>query len=113
MVEARAAEVKVAQAEATKRKPEAGAGDLILHDGGAGAVVFPHQRHQTEFDLQCATCHHQGGVSKCRNCHTPNFSVPRKEAFHDAGPNSCRGCHRARKSQGWDGPLTCTGCHKS
>ncbi len=109
---ARTEAVAAGKAEATKQAAQAGEGELKIHDGGAGPVFFPHKKHQTELGLSCNTCHHQGGYTKCRNCHTPGFTVPRKDAFHDAGVNSCRNCHRSKKSQGWDGPLTCTGCHK-
>jgi predicted CXXCH cytochrome family protein len=87
------------------------AGVIVLDDGQAAPVHFPHQKHQTEFGLECSSCHHIPQMHKCRSCHTPSSSATRKQIFHGKTERSCRGCHRSMASKGFAGPLTCSGCH--
>ena len=80
----------------------------------ATKVPFTHDKHMERFS-DCATCHHQGGNSKCDACHLHNkkTSDVTKVTFyaisHDQkSERSCWGCHVKSGS----GPKTCTGCHK-
>ena len=86
-------------------------GVIVLHDGQAAPVHFPHQRHQMEFGLECNSCHHIPKMYKCRTCHTASSAKTRKAVFHGKTDRSCRGCHRQMASKGFAGPLTCSGCH--
>jgi len=98
-----------------------------------GPVMFPHDKHQKEFNIACNECHHiyENGKNvwnkdlkpaKCETCHTEPTVIKEKSlsldlqkknlklAFH----NKCLGCHRKRKAENPElkSPTTCTGCHK-
>jgi hypothetical protein len=71
-----------------------------------GRVVFSHVKHAEDYEIDCASCHHEdmdGGMARCINCHEPP-----KETFH----KNCMGCHKALKKEGKEtGPVTCKQCH--
>lgn len=95
-------------------------------------VEFSHKKHNEEYKIECAHCHHkfEGGknvwkqgdaVQKCDACHTEptiqgeNKLPPDQQklnlklAFH----KDCQGCHQKLKKDKPDtkAPVTCTGCH--
>ena len=99
-----------------------------------GPVKFEHKKHQDEYKIACADCHHDykdgkntwkegDKVQKCMECHNePTIKgekkLPKdkqklnlKLAFHD----NCQGCHKELKKKDKDKygeiPTTCIKCH--
>ncbi len=72
---------------------------LLDFAGGAGKVMFEHEEHADDYDLECIECHHTAeeeavDVQKCGACHLAKMpeesEVPaRKDSFH----LQCIGCH--------------------
>ncbi len=97
-----------------------------------GPVTFNHKKHNVDYKVSCAECHHvyQDGkntwkegdpVKKCQECHTePTVQMEKKLppdqqklnlkiAFH----TNCQECHKKHKKDNPESkaPVTCAGCH--
>jgi cytochrome c553 len=97
-----------------------------------GPVTLDHKKHNQEYKVACAECHHvykdgknvwkEGDpVKKCQECHNePTIQMEKKLppdqqklnlklAFH----NNCQECHKKYKKDHADSkiPVTCAGCH--
>ncbi len=100
-----------------------------------GLVTFSHKKHNADYKVPCAECHHayadgkntwkEGDeVQKCGACHTeakapagadaPKLSEEEKiqKYYYSAIHENCAGCHRALKKEAKPtGPTTCKECH--
>ena len=106
----------------------------IWTDHTKSPVTLNHKKHQEQYKIACAECHHvykdgknvwkKGDeVKKCQECHNePTIKVEKKLpkaqqklnlklAFHD----NCLGCHKKLKKEDKDKyakiPTTCIQCH--
>lgn len=84
----------------------------MLFKGSAGDVLFTHQIHTEDYDLDCASCHHNlddgDEEYNCSECHEPGASedddlMGRTDAMHA----QCIGCHEEMGA----GPVECATCH--
>ena len=80
--------------------------------GSAGDVLFTHQVHAAEYDLDCAACHHNlddgDEEYNCSECHEPGGTADddpmgRTDAMHA----QCITCHDDMGA----GPVECASCH--
>ena len=100
-----------------------------------GLVTFTHKKHNVDYKIPCADCHHvytdgkntwkEGdAVQKCDACHSeakapsgkdaPNMSKEEKikKYYYSAIHENCAGCHKALKKEAKPtGPTTCKECH--
>jgi hypothetical protein len=99
-----------------------------------GVVTFSHNKHNVDYKIACAECHHtyQDGknvwkegdeVKKCDTCHTggkPEASETKgmskedkiKAYYFSAIHENCVGCHKALKKEAKPtGPTSCKECH--
>ena len=99
-------------------------------------VTFTHKRHNVNYKITCAECHHvyEAGknvwkegdeVKKCDACHTeakapkakkgePKLSKAEKikKYYYSAIHANCAGCHKElKKAAKPTGPTTCKECH--
>ena len=88
----------------------------------AKPATFPHKKHQDEFKIACADCHHGKDadgkqtaytdgmkIEKCETCHNKAAGLDKKIAtFKDAAHTNCKGCHKEKKK----GPTKCPECHQ-
>ncbi|MBN1627752.1 MAG: cytochrome c3 family protein [Deltaproteobacteria bacterium] len=88
-----------------------------------GPVIFSHLKHNKEYGISCAQCHHvykdgqnqwkEGDkVYKCIACHDPvkerDKAVKLQNAFH----KNCRDCHSEANREGKEAPSAkCNECH--
>ncbi|MCG8470723.1 MAG: cytochrome c family protein [Desulfobacterales bacterium] len=82
----------------------------LLFDGSAGDVLFTHQTHAQDYDLECASCHHNledgDEIYNCGECHDEGGDAedyPTTDAMHA----QCIGCHDEMGA----GPAECAECH--
>jgi len=97
-----------------------------------GIVTFTHKKHNVDYKIACADCHHKydGGknvykegdaVEKCTACHkeakapkgdkTPKAEKIKKY-YYSAIHANCSGCHKDLKKAGKPtGPTSCKDCH--
>ncbi len=97
----------------TALKPEASEEPIrMLFRGSAGDVLFTHQVHTGDYDVDCASCHHNlddgDEVYNCSECHEAEASqdddmMSRTDAMHA----QCIGCHEEMGA----GPAECAACH--
>ncbi len=104
----------------------------ILLDNAAGKVVFNHQKHFKDYDIDCASCHHDmiqqsENVLDCGSCHgiafDEAFRTSHAATFAAKGDNngidSCATCHHMEfTSKDWghdahasDYGIDCASCH--
>jgi hypothetical protein len=97
-----------------------------------GTVTFTHKKHNVDYKIPCANCHHiyEGGknvwtedkpAAKCESCHKEakapkGDKTPKKEKIlkyhYSAIHANCSGCHKALKKEAKPtGPTTCKDCH--
>jgi hypothetical protein len=100
-----------------------------------GLVTFTHKKHNVDYKIPCADCHHvykdgknvfkEGDpVQKCAECHSEAKAPSGKDApkmskeekikkyYYSAIHENCAGCHKALKKEGKPtGPTTCKECH--
>jgi hypothetical protein len=97
-----------------------------------GLVTFTHKKHNVDYKIACADCHHvyQDGknvwkegdeVKRCDSCHAeakaPKGDTASKEEkikkyYYSAIHENCSGCHKALKKEAKPtGPTTCKDCH--
>lgn len=98
-------------------------------------VVLSHKKHNEEYKIACADCHHvykdgknvwkEGDkVDKCDVCHKeakapkakkgePKMSKKEKIAkyHYSAIHENCVSCHKAEKKKGKKAPAKCKDCH--
>ena len=90
-----------------------------------GPVKFTHQKHNVEYKIACADCHHvyeegknvwtEGQpVQKCSACHDPLKSEGKVKKLMLAYHRNCQGCHKAlEKAEKKTGPTRkCNDCHE-
>ncbi len=75
---------------------------MIKFSSDAGEVKFPHKLHSSEYEVSCATCHH--------NTNAAPLKIPHKGYFIDSW-NDCKLCHRGLK--GKRKIYRCANCHGS
>lgn len=105
--------------------------EVILQNKGykkdkKGPVKFTHKKHNVEYKVACAECHHvyEGGknvwkegdhVDKCNKCHDPKKKNKKTKAMklQNAYHKNCKNCHKALKKEGKPtGPFKkCNQCH--
>ena len=86
----------------------------MMFKGSAGNVLFTHQEHAQDYDLECISCHHNiedDEIYNCSECHESGSSgedmdpMSRTDALHA----QCIGCHEEAEA----GPVECAACHAS
>ena len=82
----------------------------VMFKGIAGKVAFTHKIHTEDYEIECASCHHNieedGDEYNCRECHMPDSAdetLKSDEAFHEL----CISCHKSEEA----GPVQCNQCH--
>jgi hypothetical protein len=78
--------------------------DLFPRDY-VGPVEFSHKKHNLEYGVRCAVCHHfqeddPDPVWNCGDCHMPGRKVGKIVRLMDAYHTDCRGCHEAAVDMG-------------
>ncbi|MBW2172867.1 MAG: cytochrome c3 family protein [Deltaproteobacteria bacterium] len=100
-----------------------------------GLVTFTHKKHNVDYKIACADCHHvytdgkntwkEGdAVQKCDACHSEAKAATGKDApkmskkekiqkyYYSAIHENCAGCHKALKKEAKPtGPTSCKECH--
>jgi Cytochrome c7 and related cytochrome c len=66
-----------------------------------GKATFPHEKHATEFEVECAKCHHETNAKP--------LTIPHMEYFSDLWIN-CGTCHHKAGAEAL-GPQACSTCH--
>uniref|UniRef100_A0A7C4JRL1 Cytochrome C3 subunit A n=1 Tax=Thermodesulfobacterium geofontis TaxID=1295609 RepID=A0A7C4JRL1_9BACT len=94
---------------------------IIVEGAKMAGVHFTHEKHVTEYQVDCKECHHKEedptkGVEKCSACHgltggtekAPN--APKNMlAYH----KNCIDCHqKVNAEEGKAAPTKCNECHK-
>ena len=90
-----------------------------------GAVKFTHKKHNVDYKVACAECHHvfkegknvfkEGDpVQKCSACHDALKSKGKVKKLMLAYHRNCQGCHKGLKKAGKKtGPTRkCNNCHE-
>ncbi|MDY6842746.1 MAG: cytochrome c3 family protein [Thermodesulfobacteriota bacterium] len=87
-----------------------GAKDVIEFEGGKiGKVTLSHKKHNEDYKIECATCHHMdkpGAEQGCTGCH-PKKMTEGKMTMKKASHQQCTGCHKKQNK----GPKKCKECH--
>jgi len=68
-----------------------------------GKANFPHEKHASEFGVECVKCHHETNAKP--------LSIPHMEYFNDLWIN-CGTCHHKAGAEAL-GPQACSTCHHS
>ena len=66
-----------------------------------GDLIFDHEEHEEEFDLECDDCHHETNAGP--------LDFPHEDFFHDLWID-CDTCHREAGSPELE-PQSCYDCH--
>lgn len=66
-----------------------------------GELIFDHEEHAEEMELECDECHHETNAAP--------LNIPHEEYFHDLWID-CEACHREAGSPDLE-PQSCYGCH--
>jgi len=66
-----------------------------------GEVVFDHEMHAEELEVECVECHHETNA--------PPLNYPHKDYFHDLWID-CGSCHREADAPDLE-PQSCYDCH--
>jgi hypothetical protein len=93
-----------------------------------GEVVFPHDEHSDEMDVECEECHHETNASPLAYPHPELFTdfwVDCQICHHEPGatdlePQACSNCHHATTEDAADETLSakvvihelCWSCHE-
>ena len=99
--------------------------ELVLKDANfkrerLGPVKFSHKKHNLEYKVRCAICHHfqvddPNPVWKCGQCHDAQKKVGKIVRLMDAYHTDCRGCHQFAVEEGGakNAPYRkCEECHE-
>ena len=86
-----------------------------------GAVPFSHKKHNIDYGVRCAICHHfqdsdPDPAWNCSDCHDPVKKIGAVVRLSDAFHNNCRDCHQAAVESGKSTTapyLKCTDCHQA
>lgn len=86
----------------------------MVFKGSAGNVLFTHQEHAQNYDLDCASCHHNledDEIYNCNECHEPGTTGEDSDimGLTDALHAQCIECHTENDA----GPVECASCHAS
>ncbi len=68
-----------------------------------GEIIFDHEEHVEEMELECDECHHETNAAP--------LDFPHEEYFHDLWVD-CDSCHREAGSDDLE-PRSCYECHDS
>ncbi len=74
-----------------------------LAPGALGPARFPHEKHATELEIACASCHHETNAKP--------LTLPHPEYFHDFWID-CAVCHRKQGDPPLE-PQACSACHQA
>jgi hypothetical protein len=66
-----------------------------------GPATFPHEKHATEFGIECVKCHHETNAKP--------LSIPHQNYFDDLWID-CGTCHHKAGAEAL-GPQACSTCH--
>ena len=91
-----------------------------------GPVKFHHKKHQTDYKIACADCHHvykdgknvwkQGDpVQKCSACHDLKEKKGNADKLQNAFHKNCKDCHKKEVEEGKvkNAPFKkCNECHE-
>jgi hypothetical protein len=90
-----------------------------------GPVKLTHKKHNTDYKVACAECHHvykdgknvwkQGDkVEKCSKCHDPKAKEGEAMKLQNAFHKNCKDCHKAlAEASKPTGPFKkCNDCHQ-
>ncbi len=66
-----------------------------------GEIIFPHDEHVEEMELECDECHHETNAAP--------LDYPHEEYFDDLWID-CQACHRKAGSEDLE-PQSCYECH--
>ena len=93
-----------------------------------GEVIFPHDEHSEEMEVECEECHHETNAASLEFPHPQLFTdfwVDCQICHHEPGapdlePQSCSSCHRATTEDAADETLSakvvihqlCWSCHE-
>jgi len=89
--------------------PAAEAGASQLQDAGEaapselGEVIFPHDEHTDEMEVECEECHHETNAA--------SLEFPHPELFADFWVD-CRICHHEPDGPELE-PQACSDCHRA
>ncbi|OQY11837.1 MAG: cytochrome C [Desulfobacteraceae bacterium 4572_19] len=83
----------------------------IVFRNVAGKVLFGHQTHINDYDIECGTCHHNledgdDETYNCGECHETESDDEDVPNLTDALHSQCIGCHEEDS-----GPTECASCH--
>ena len=86
-----------------------------------GPVPFSHKKHNLEYGVRCAICHHFQDSDpnpdwNCADCHNPDRKIGAVVRLSDAFHNSCRECHQAAVESGKSETAPykkCSDCHEA
>ncbi len=100
----------------------------IISPSSAGEVVFPHQFHFEELEVECSDCHHETNAAKLQLPHDnyfDDFWIDCKICHHDSEvtgqvAQACSACHHDSPVNIADETLSskvvihqnCWGCHE-
>ncbi|MCJ7682770.1 MAG: cytochrome c family protein, partial [Desulfobacteraceae bacterium] len=91
-----------------------------------GPVKLAHKKHNVDFKIACAECHHMykdgknvwkdgDHVDKCSKCHDPKAKNEKTKAIklQNSYHNNCKTCHKTLAAEGKKtGPFKkCNECH--
>jgi len=93
-----------------------------------GNVIFDHEEHADEMEIDCDECHHETNAAPLHYPHEQYFhdlwidcnTCHREDGSADTGPRSCFDCHQAKRNGIADEHLspkvilheTCWTCHE-
>jgi len=92
-----AADAKIREAAGERAGPPAAQRSASM----MGALLFDHEMHAEELELECDECHHETNA--------PPLNYPHKDYFHDLWID-CETCHREAGSPELE-PQSCYDCH--
>lgn len=102
--------------------PEALPGRILMPNSG-GRVLFDHEAHVGNYNIDCQTCHHDASKAgmdgeKCKTCHGLEFDAAFKNHKRDMAKETCAVCHhKTLEKRDWGHAnhiafaLPCTACH--
>jgi len=90
-----------------------------------GDVPFPHERHYSDLEIECVTCHHETAAPPLQIPHADYFDdfwidCATCHSRKDTGQRACASCHHARPANLSDETLSakvvvhksCWTCHE-
>jgi len=74
--------------------------EILFFDSTIGEVMFPHQAHFDDLEIECKTCHHEHNAAK--------LDMPHPEYFEDFWIK-CGSCHHEIETP--QVAQSCSSCH--